>query len=251
MSDPVGPAPKTLPGWLVGLISLGVAFHCFALVVHVVAARSGPWVVPPPIGVTPVEAPPFSAPIANVVAPPYLNPLRMTHNYHFMTNRPEVYEVTFEIRLKDSKGRVTTRRKFPDPEANPWVRFRQELLAQELFEDSPVQLARGEVIPAPGQKMRIVTYWDQGPKETEMKLVQSPEHLAPKMRELYMPRQWSSLVARSYLRYLLRQNETAASAELVRYAKNPVLPENLMMPERELLEGTFTEYAANFGEVKR
>ncbi|HEX3315823.1 MAG TPA: hypothetical protein VHR72_13060, partial [Gemmataceae bacterium] len=72
---------------------------------------------------------------------------------------------------------------------------------------------------------------------------------APKSRELYKPRDWSVLLARSYMRYMIRRTDGAVSAELVRIVKNTVLPENMILDEP--LPGTFVPNVASFGEVKR
>ena len=248
MSDLLRPTPRTLPRWIVAVVSVGVVLHFGALLTHVIAVPSGPWVVPPPVGVTMCDAPTFIQPIARVVLPAYLSPLRFANNYHFQTDRPEVVDVAFEIRIKDRQG-VVTKRWFPDPDANFAVRFRQSLLAQELAQDMPVQLPRTEVIPAIGKKVPMVSYWDMKPEDKEMRLVESPQHLAPKSRELYKPRDWSLLLARSYMRYMIRRTDGAVSAELVRVVKNTVLPENMILDEP--LPGTFTPNAASFGEVKR
>ena len=240
MSDPRNPTPRTLPGWLIGLVSAGVAFHLFALAVHVVAAPSGPW--PTPFGRSTAMPPKFSQAADDLVVPFYLKPLRQTHNYHFVTNQPEVTSVSFEVRLKDRTGRVT-KLKFPDETQNPWVRFRQE-----LAEDDPVQLPRGELIPAPGQKMQKVKYWNSAPGETEMRLIEKDINLVPKDRPISRPREWSQLLARSYIRHLMRQYPDAASAELIRIIRDPVMPGLMYMDEPPA--GTFNELVFNFGEVK-
>jgi hypothetical protein len=259
MSDLPGPTPMALPRWIVAVVSVGVVLHFAALAVHVIAVPSGPWVVPPPVGVTMCDPPTFIQPIARLVGPAYIMPLRFANNYHFQTNRPEIVDVAFEVRLKDRHG-VVTKRWFPDPEANFAVRFRQSLLAQELAQDMPVTLPRTEVIPPKGGRVPVVSYWDMPEKSAvpdkqkktedyEMRLVEMPQHLAPKSRELFKPRDWSLLLARSYMRYLIRHTDGAASAELVRVVKNTVLPENMILDEP--LPGTFQPSASNFGEVKR
>src|SRR5947209_7708258 len=99
MTDARAPAPRPLPGWLVGLGSLAIGFHFFALVMHVLAAPSGPW--PTPYGASNAMGPKFADLASQAPVQYYLEPLRMTHNYHFITNRPELPTSTFEIVLKD------------------------------------------------------------------------------------------------------------------------------------------------------
>jgi hypothetical protein len=260
MSDPSHPTPKALPRWIVAVVSVGVFLHLSALAIHVLAARSGPWGTP--FGITTVEPPIFVSPFAKVVRPIYIAPLRFDNDYHFQTDRPEVVDVAFMIRIKDKYGAVTTRW-FPDPDANFAVRFRQSLLAQGLGDDVQIQdQKKTERIAAAEHKAPVLKFWDlppeakapkdpddKRPKNMEMKLVTIDEHLAPKGAPLFKPREWSEVLARSYTRYLLRTTEGAQSAELVRVAKNTVLPDNLFLPQP--LEGTFDQSVSNFGEVKR
>ena len=131
------------------LASMVVGLHFLAVVMLVLAAQSGPWTTR--FGDSTAEGPLFAAKINNVMTPAYLQPLRMTHNYHFLSNRLTLSEVFFEARLKDDKGNVTTLT-FPEEGANSWMRQRENLLALGLGDDVPVQAPRGEVIPAPGRR---------------------------------------------------------------------------------------------------
>lgn len=245
MPDVRTPAPRPLPGWLVGLGSLAIAFHLFAILMLALAASSGPW--PTPFGSSTAFGPKFADRANQVLTPSYLDPLRMTHNYHFFTNRPELPTATFEIILKDKQGVVKRRLSYPDPDANPWVRFRQRLLAIGLADDEPVQLPRGEIIPAAGKKMPTVSYWDAGPDEKIARLTMNEIHLAPKNRPLYKPRDWSLLLARSYMRRACR-HEGLPSAELVRHVREPIMSAMIYVDEPP--PGTFTELTNSFGEVR-
>src|SRR5439155_9970192 len=166
------------------------------------AAPSGPW--PTPFGTSLALGPPFAGRINSVTTRAYLEPLRMTHNYHFTGTRLDLPAVKFEVRLKDDQGLPLETLEFPSPKANGWVRQRQELLAQELSDDDPVQGPRGEVIPAPATKMETVRIWDMVPGVNVLKLRPAPLHLIPKDRPVFRPRDWSLLLARSYVRYLCR-----------------------------------------------
>jgi hypothetical protein len=241
--------PRPLPRVFIWVASALVSLHFLAILMLVLAAQSGPWPTPDPVfdatgsRESPVEGPYFATLITNVTMPCYLQPLRMTHNYHFQSNRLNLSHVYFEARLKDDQGKVTTLT-FPDQTQNPWMRHRQSLLAQALGDDMPVQVPRGEFIPAPGQKMPMLTIWDGAPK-TVLKLREVPQHLVAKDRPVFRPSEWSLLLARSYARYL-RQEYGAASVELIRHSKETVVP--AMMFQAETPPGTFDELVCSFGE---
>lgn len=240
------PQAKPLPTWLKWAGSLALGLHFLAIGMLALASPSGPW--PTPFGSSMALAPSFAGSINDRLLPVYLSPLRMTHNYHFITNRLEVPEVSFEVRLKDKKGKLIRTMKFPSDEDNSFVAFRQRLLAQQLADDEPVTTPRGEVIPAPGKKMETISFWAPvtGQKALELRTV--PLHLAAEQvgnRPVYRPRDWSTMLARSYMRYLCRQ-EGAASAELIRHSRDPIFPG--MMFVDELPPGTFEELLCNFGE---
>jgi hypothetical protein len=177
--------------------------------------------------------------------PYYLRPLHLTHNYHFQSSETEFPAVFFEVRLRDGKGNLVKTLRFPDKDANFWVRHRQSLLAQGLGDDRPVAPPRGESIPAPGKKMREVTIWQSEPGDKELKLQAVPENLLPRDRPAFQPSPWSLLLARSYARHLCREYG-AASAEVIRHSRDAVVPAVLF--QREFPPGTFEELICNFGE---
>src|SRR5262245_54737127 len=147
-SDP----PRPLPRWLILGGSLALGFHLFAIGILVLAAPSGPWQTQ--FGPSMALAPQFAGAINQVTTGYYLEPLALTHNYHLATNRTGLPAVYFEVRLFDAKGNQVKTVTVPDKRANFWVRHRQELLAQGLADDQPVQPPRGEVIAAPGEKLK-------------------------------------------------------------------------------------------------
>src|SRR5207253_2563114 len=126
---------QPLPTPLIVVGSVAIVFHLVALGVLVIAAPSGPWLSP--FGPSEAAEPEFIKGLNEGFGRLYLHPLHMTHNYHFMTNQPEVPQVYFEARVRDEKGKLLTTLKFPDPQANYWVRHRQALLAQGLGNDQP------------------------------------------------------------------------------------------------------------------
>jgi hypothetical protein len=238
---------RPLPMPLVWAASLVIALHFFAVLMLVLAARSGPW--PTHFGESMAEGPLFASKVNNVTLPGYLNPLRMPHDYHFRSNRLNLPEVYFEARLKDDRGNVSTL-KFPAETDNAWLRHRHALLAQALGDDLPVQVPRGEFIAAPGQKPPEVTVWDGTPGQGTMTLRKMPLHLAPKDRPVFQPSEWALLVARSYARHLC-QEYGAASVELIRHSKDPVVPAMMYLPSEQLPPDTFTELVCSFGEFRR
>ncbi len=235
-------APKPLPKGLVVAGSVAIALHLIALVTLVLAAPSGPW--PTQFGSSPSIPPPFVQGPNNFFVEVYWRPLRMTHNYHFISNRPEQPAVRFEVKLKDALGQIQTR-VFPDPKANFWVRQRQELLAQKLMEDSQVQPPTTEVVPGVNQPMPTKKVW-QGEPGKPLVLDDVPIHLIPRDRPVFEPSQWSQVVAKSYMRFLCRKHG-AAGAELIRQSHGPIRPENLLLGN--ILPGTFDPpMLSNFGE---
>jgi hypothetical protein len=239
--------PRPLPGWLVLAGSAFVAFHLFAIGILVLSAQSGPWVTP--FGVpSPAVGPMFAARINNVTYPYYLQPLQMTHNYHFLGNRPEATGISFEIRLKDDKGRLVDTYRFPSPKDNAWLRQRHLLMAAHLGDDQLVQAPNTELVPAPGQKMPTEKIWEQtGPTSGTLREVQT--HLIPKNQPVYKPRDWSLILVRSYARHLCREHG-AASAEIVRYSRQPVMPGLMMIPEDRVPPNTWDTLASTFEEVR-
>lgn len=238
-----GPAPG-LPRWVVLAASAVIAFHLLAVAVHVLAAPV--FMGPNPFGFSLAPAPPFAAAVDDVTRTHYLLPLKMTHNYHFNTNLPAKEEIAFEIRLKDDQGQPLQTLKFPDDQANAWVRHRQGLLAQGLAGDFPVQPRAGEVIPAPHQQVPVVTIWDMAPGGNEWRLREVPEHLVPRDRPVNSPSPTALLLARAYARYACRANG-AASAEVVRRWRDPVPPAVLFQPD--LPAGPPDEFVSSFGEI--
>src|SRR4051794_23954849 len=99
MAQPRPNLARALPRWVVIAGSVAIGFHLLAVGVLVAAARSGQW--PSPFGPSMAEPPPFAATLDRFTTRYYLRSLRMTHNYHFITNRPGDTSVYLEVRLKD------------------------------------------------------------------------------------------------------------------------------------------------------
>jgi hypothetical protein len=220
---PVRPLPLAL---VIGA-SAFVAVHLFAVVILVLSATSGPWVSP--FGPSTSPGPEFAGRIAGVTTQYYLQPLQMTHNYHFPGNRPDVSGIFFEVRLKDAHGRDMELLRYPSPRDHFWLRQRHNQLAQQLGNDEPIEAQRTEQIAGPGKKSPTVKIWEgQGPNKVVLKEVAS--HLVPKNQPVSRPREWSLILARSYMRHLCLE-KGAATAELTRHSRQPVMPFLLLMEE--------------------
>jgi hypothetical protein len=239
-------SPRPLPAWLKMLASVFVLGHLSILGLRVLASQSGPW--PTPYGSFQADPPMFAQSITSAALPAYLQPLQMTHNYHFEANKTPPVAVYFEVHLKDSLGTVVKTLKFPNEKANFWVRHRQEQLALWLAADEPLQPRGSEKIAAPRQKADEVEFWEMTEPGT-LRLKRLPEHLAPRDQAAIRPTERAKMLAASYLRYLCREYG-AESAELVRCHRDTIMPIVLFMPEPPSDEGRMT-VKSHFGEYHR
>ena len=233
--------PPPLPLPLKIGIGIGVGVHLLIITALVLGAPSGEWYTP--MGPSMAEGPQFVKPVTEVAVPYYLEPLRQTHNYHFMTNNTEQPGVYFEVKLKDKDGQVLKTLKFPDEKAQPWVRHRQQLLAQGLAQDQPVPPPQGEIIG------RVeFTIWDSEPGSQELLLKKVPQRLVPRDRPVMMPSDWSLTLAKSYARYLCR-TQHAAKAEIIRHTREAWQPSYLLIPREAIPPND--KLVCNFGEYAR
>jgi hypothetical protein len=244
MPRPASDPARGMPRWLIFLGSLAIAFHFLAVVCGALAAPSGPW---PTMEGSNLATPPQFAFSLDYLTRPYLKLVKMTHNYHFATNRPGMPGSYFEARLKDESGRELATIQIPDANANFWVRHRQALLAQGLADDQPVQPPPGEVIAAPNQALPNVPIWD-AVENRRLKIRTVPEHLIPRDRPVFRPSDWSLVLARSYGRYLCRAHG-AASVEIIRHTQESIPPVVLSLDNVQA--GAFDELISNFGEISR
>ncbi len=238
---------RPLPLWMTGAGSLLAVGHLLALGLLALSAESGPWMMSNGVPSTAL-GPEFATRItANVTVPCYLQPLRMTHNYHFESNKPITLGIYFEVRLKDADGTVFRTLKFPEDKANFWVRHRQNILAFGLGNDQPLQRRGTEVIPAKGAKMPTAEYWDKSDVEN-WRLKQVEEHLLPRDQTYERPSEEAKKLAQAYMRYLCREHK-AASAELIRYHRQGIPPMVLLMgaPPAE----AFAASKSHFGDYRR
>jgi len=245
---PVDPERPPLPPWLLWLGSAAIVFHFFALLIAVLAVSSGPWVSP--FGPSTQEPPEFAHSISRLTNRNYLRPLQLASNYHFESNKTEYDSVYFEAVLRDANNNVIETLRFPNEKANSSVWNKQIALAQSLGLDEPVQPPRGEVITPPGKALPTVEVWDlpeggRGP----LKLQKIPITRIPRDREIYRPTDLSLQFAKSYSRYLGRENK-ANSVELIRHSRRRLLPAFVIREEEGTPPGAFEEMVCSFGEYR-
>lgn len=237
-----------VPRWLIILGSIAIVFHLTGVVF-------GALMAPGPFSMAEgdaLPAPQFARAVDTVTRPLYLNPIKFTHNYHFLTNAPSGPGIEFEVHLKDRAGERLKDAEghdlilhFPDKNANVWVRQRQALLARNLGNDIPVAPPLSEQIAAPDTPVEKVQIWEESNRQLQLKLVE--RHLVPRDQMVLQPSDWSMLVARSYVRHLCRMHG-AASGALVRIHQDPIPPVVLSMDSVQ--SGAFDKVASNFGEFK-
>ncbi len=248
-------APSALPRWLVLAGSAAILFHFAAVVVPILDASSGPW--PTPTGRTIDDPPAFAHAVADL-ADWHARYLRTSSDYHFIFNQPgRGAGVRLEVRLRDQDGKQFRTVKLPDPDANPWLRHREELLVRQLAPDIPVGPPGQDMLPPPGKAGPTATVWlsrdddipgwkppdDAG---VQFWVATIPQHLVPRDREVMRPSDWAVLLTHSYARRLCRETG-AARAEVVRFSREPMAPAVLYgaMPPPD----AFVERSASFGEV--
>jgi hypothetical protein len=220
MPDAPSASVAALPRWFLVIASLAIVFHLVAVLSGALAAPSGPWPNQEEAGSAP--GPSFAASLNNAIRPNYSSWLKLTHNYHFPSNRPNINGINFEVVLKDADGNEIKTIKFPDAEANAVVRSLQQDLARWLEEDVPVPPPQGERIAAPGQELPSLQIWN-ALDNRRGRLEKMPEHLISRDRPVFRPSDWSLLLARSYSRFLCRKYG-ADSAEVVRHIREPIPP---------------------------
>lgn len=232
-----------IPRSLAALASLAIVFHIGSILTNVLAAPSGPW--PTPSGGEMASPPQLAQSINRELSPDYLQPLKLTHNYHFPSNMPGRPGVWFEVRLWDKSGRELKTLRFPDTAASAALWRRHSVLAQALADDRPVEPPTGELVAAPGRKVPAVPIWDLA-SNGELRLKTVPGHLVPRDRPVYRPSDWSLVLARSYVRHLCRE-QGAAKGELIRHTREAIPPTVLF--EKEVPPDAFRELISHFGEV--
>jgi hypothetical protein len=265
MPQPPSSSAAALPRWLVVAGSAVILFHLAAIIIPVLDVRSGPW--PTPMGPN-MGIPPEFAHASAGLSTLHGKYLRVAHSYHLLCDRPaDLAAVEFEVRLRDDQGKLLETLRFPDPQANAWVRHRQTILASPLALDFPAEQQGGEIVAAPGANVPKVEIWldanqmkrigkeagwapqdlSADPK-VQVRLRPVPQHLVPREPGVRRPSEWSMVVAKSYARHLCKVHG-AASAEIVRLIRDPVSPAVLFNDQAP--PGAFDDRVASFGEMSR
>jgi hypothetical protein len=255
---PQAPVPDepVLPRWLVVVGSAVILFHLTAIIIPVLDVPSGPWFGPEPRG----EAPKFTE-SARELSSLHSEYFRVAHSFHFVSNQPDNHPgVEFAVLLKDEQGNLMETLHFPDANANPWVRHRQEVLASELAPDFPLPPQGSQVIPPAGAQVPTETVWMLPPErraddppltqsveghEVQLWVKDEKQHLLPRNRTLYQPTPLAQVLVRSYARYLCRTHG-AARAEVVRLTRENIPAYALF--GRDTPPEAYHELLATFGE---
>ena len=246
MSSDAPKSARPLPIWLAWLGSLLAVGHLLTIGLLALAAQSGPWLMSNGQP-SPVFGPHFATTITSEFTEPYyLQPLRMTHNYHFETNKPVALGIYFAVRLKDESGATVKTLKFPDEQANFWVRHRQSILAQGLGNDQFVAPPGSRQVAAPKKELPTVEVWEPVDKEN-LRLAKIDVLDLKSDRQYERPSEGAKALAQSYMRHLCRQHN-AASAELIRHHQRAIRPEKLIV---NIEPDDFLEIRSHFGEYHR
>jgi hypothetical protein len=246
-----------LPRWLIVGGSAAILFHLAAIIIPILDMPSGPWAKP----MMPRERPePEFAHAAGGLATLHADYPSIAHSYHFVSNRPgDIPGVELDVILRDEDGTLMKTLRFPDPDANPWLRHRQGILASALAPDLPVESPKSDVIPPPLENPVVDVWALQGEEfpprpdvqppadnKAPLALRKVPKHLVPRYRNVWGPSEWSLVLVRSYARYLCRTHG-ADTAEFVRHTREPVSYSVLLGNGAPELD----EIVASYGRMKK
>lgn len=161
---------------------------------------------------------------------PYLRVIKMTHNYHFRSNRVARFEAYLEVKLFDKEGQLIKTVRLPDVRASRALRQKQDALARWLPDDMPVPPTVIERIAAPGARAAEISVWRGGSNPNELSLTPIKENEVPNNEVVLRPSDWSLIVVRSIARHLCRVHD-AEWAEPVRYSREAIPAGILFEPE--------------------
>jgi hypothetical protein len=244
MSQPITTPLRRVPTWLLWLGSLAIVFHLGSVGVNALAAPSGPW---PGGEGDQIVRPPLIFFNSDRVVADYLQPIRMTTNYHLLANQmPGKPGVWLEFRLKDDDGKELATVKLPDANANAWVRHRQSILTTVFGEDQRIAPPQSEIIAAPGREVPKVQFWDMDKGLLKLKTVDINQ--IPRDHPVSGPNDFTFLCARSYARYLCRTHG-AAKVEIIRHHQDPIRP--FVVTEESVPARQFDEVISIFGEFSK
>jgi hypothetical protein len=235
------------PRWLMIVGSVAISFHLLTLGFQALAAPSGPWPEPPPIGSSPMPPPVFAATLHYWTGPWYLPPLKLTNNYHFVTNNTNGIGIELEARLTDRDGNQVVV-KLPDEDANFWVRQRETLLAAGLGDDMPFVPQGAPKVAPEGQTPRVLI-WERPEGETKERLKEEEEQKLSRVAPTMQPNRLALILADSYARYLCRKYDVK-KVELIRHYQSRI-PPAIMFPDQQPMPGEFSKRSSYFGELPR
>jgi hypothetical protein len=240
MSQAMPAAAGRVPPWVVGAGSLAICLHLGLVGINALAAPSGPW--PRQEGPPEFAGPPaFAQAVVQVAEPYYLSPLKLNMNYHFESNRTELPAAYIVAHLKDAQGNVFRTIRLPDPDANPWVRHRQERLAWYLTNDGQPLILQAPNVPPE----MFEVFVEKGNHHWQFMSIS--ENDLPRGRPIPRPSQFSFLFANAYARHLCREQE-AARVEIVRHTKKAI-PPTVAFREPAPPTDFFAEDSHSFGDL--
>lgn len=235
------------PRWLVILASIPIVYHLASVTLCALAAPSGPW--PSNEGMSMAMPPPAAQYAHEQIGLTYLRTVKLTHNYHFISNRGGMPDAYLEIRLENEAGELVKSVRLPDPEAPALVRKRQALLVRWLTDDQPVMPPASEKIYAPGTEPPRLPIWDFS-EERRLIMREVSELEIPRNRgPVFRPTDWSLIIVRSLARHYCRQHG-AAQAQVIRHSREATPPSILLQPQTQRLEVPET-LVSDYGRIAR
>ncbi|HVJ81484.1 MAG TPA: hypothetical protein VNC50_10480 [Planctomycetia bacterium] len=234
-------------------VSIGSAFvlvHFLAVILNVVAVRTGPWPTFDGTDVGFSDPPAFADAQLMDVVHGYLGVLRLDETGQFPSNRRPLVAAKIEAVLYDAEGKEMAKLPFPDPSALPAVRARQKLLVSALAIDVPRLNPGAEPIAAPGTTHETAKVWRNDPDHKDAARLEAvPLYRLSRSEDNpdYGPSDWSLQVSYSLSNYLCRTHG-AAAVEIVRTAQRTPSPAVLTM--RDTPDADFFKPGVNrFGKV--
>lgn len=235
------------PTWMLALGSVAIALHLLLAFIITLNVPSGPW----PVGGAgiPADPPRFISRIGESKwVKRYYNALPSYHSFHFSSNRQEGQEISFDGLIKDDKGTVIKKISFPDPEAPSSIQVRQRLLAQQLGNDEPLPPQQGVIIAAPGKELEPIRWWHQEADRRYILKTENP-NAVPRNQSFMHPTDAQMLIARSFSRFLSRQN-AGARVELTRNWYDPILP-MVLVNDPPPSAADLRHFSSSYGELNK
>lgn len=235
------------PTWVMVLGSVAIAFHLLCALITTLFMPSGPWPLPNGAN-SEVLAPQFAMTAGTLIAEPYQRLLKVNYHFRFPSIRQEDNEVSFELIVRDAQGIVQARRHIPDPEAPASIRYRQSVMAHQLGNDIELPPPQGVVIPAPGQKLPTIRWW-QPEGEQRLVLKQDDPNAVPRNQLFRQPSPWQFIVAKSYSRFMARHHPNS-KIELVRTWYEPVHP-MVLIEQSAPTADVLRRFHSSYGELSQ